>query len=316
MARMSMSPLPPPPAGLLHTVTCRLEGLAAWFATDSAPPTPFDWGGYTVELCHDTVRLTAAQPQPFGAFLGVMSHIRRWLNFALNLPINLLDIEVTPVGSMTPIRVQMQDPHHRRTPIPPLRPIFGYAAVADDLPAYLTRWFDLCSDKSRSLETYFGSFEATGISPAIRLLLVVQSLEMFHVDFVSQRVPQRYNSRQKRRTPSYTPTGKLSRIGSLEERVWDLVEQYLAQDAEAITRLLPIPDLFIVRLIDTRNYYTHGDRSHEHVIHDPDGFAALIRTARALAFIGWLRALEVPPAQVSAVTSAPHNHHRFAPYVG
>ena len=298
---------------MFDVIDCEIEGLSEWYIGDVTPLIS-GWEDYTLEVSPScALRLTSAESRPFSAFMRVIGYFRKWLNFALNIPVNLLRIRGRIAESGEWVTINAID-SQRRDNQAVIAPIFDYQAVAHGFDATLTRWFNRCRESGRALETYFGSFEATGISYPIRLLLIVQSLEIFHVDFVSERVPQRYNSRQKLRTPKLTHTGKTSRIGSLEERLWDLAENYLGEYGKVLAWLLPEIDLFFARVVDTRNYYAHGDRPHEFIVHDETDFEALIRSTRAFAFLCWLRALDFPAELVWDIVTSPNNRRRFAPY--
>lgn len=139
-------------------LSCDIEGLKAW----GNVPFSFCYKDYRL-IVDQVLHITAPRIVQLEDVQPLLEFTRKWLNFVLNIPVNILQVRGQVAESETWVDIPFTDSAYRVISAAVV-PIFRYGDIAFYAEPCLVRWFYLCAESGRALETYFASFEATGIS--------------------------------------------------------------------------------------------------------------------------------------------------------
>jgi hypothetical protein len=167
----------------------------------------------------------------------IIRKIENLLTLFITMPVYPLQITGTTKNNQLPIEIFYRIPHYNKNSVSWPQMLINYKEISNRFDDLVKNWFE----KEELLEPVYILYFDTLYNPSMnilhRFLSYVQAIETYHRRFKKHRL--------KEKDPS------------LKKRLVDLLEEY-----SQITDLLIEPnrrDEITKKIVDSRNYYIHGD---------------------------------------------------------
>lgn len=198
--------------------------------------------------------------------------------------------------------------------------LFTVSAFSDGLGPALARWRDYRQKHHAVLSCYFSTIFNRHLYANHEFLFLAHALELYHqIHFDGS-----YQSAADFKT-------RIDKIAAIvpdkDEAIWlrerlaganhktlaDRLRELITAKKSLLGDLVPDPERFVLRVKDTRNYYTHYDeglRRNGRVAEDADLYE-ITQAMRALLEVCFLQDLGISPAVISKVTKPRGTYVKF-----
>ena len=266
------------------------------------------------------IRLRSREPLSIADLKSLSLKIRNFLCFAIGQTVSITTFAVQTEhissefdGRMVPIKVYFQSPHHPEE-VPAIyehRMLFRYAEAGHHIEAMLVKWLNGYEEYKPTLDLYFTSMFDFSMYLDVRFTGLVQALEALHRRTSEETVmaAAEFNAIRESLLSQCPPDRrewlearlKYDNELSLRQRLKRLIVPFRQWFGNSRNR-----EMFVGRVVDTRNYLTHYDQSLADSAADGQELYELCEKLDALIQLNLLKEIGLSEDAIRSIVQDPH----------
>jgi len=222
------------------------------------------------------IRIEPSVEKSLEEYRNIMRLIQNFLSLGVTEPVYPLTITGTTEANNSPIEIYYHSPEISKVP-KTLCMLFTFKDISDRFEILLKNWFEKADTLGPVYDLYFGTLYNPRMYLQHQFLSLIQAIEAYHrrkfegkylSDDDYEPIYEKFkkfinelaiepSSKEASFKEALKSKLKYGNEYSLRKRLKDLFEKY----KEVVDHFIENKDIFINRVVDTRNYLTHYDKN-------------------------------------------------------